>query len=223
MNPAKQNIIKQFGKEPETLDELAQCVIKMSSGIPCDHNKDKISEVVGFAWDISYDNNVSNSHNSPYGCLTNWGGDRVDFVGKILPTGYEGFSGRVWIRFKERICSSHTIPRQTLTYTGTGGAGSSGGPWAEISSAWWHRYGYGKAGPETTLTEPWCLSWDYKIFLLDWPLIAKCVELEKVWVALNDKPFIYNRKFKWEDPATKASDEEFIKQNRRKIPVPVNA
>ena len=58
MNLVKSNILKIFKKEPETLDELAQCVIAV-----IESNNVK---VIGFQWDIKF-GDVPNTHHSPVG------------------------------------------------------------------------------------------------------------------------------------------------------------
>ncbi len=71
-NPIKKNILKVFGKEPESLDELAKCVIAVINS-KLDRNKKEV-KVSGFAWDISYSELVRNTYSSPFGYDKNWRG-----------------------------------------------------------------------------------------------------------------------------------------------------
>jgi hypothetical protein len=96
MHPRKQHVLDVFGREPETLDELAYCTIKVIESVKADrwgHSKTtETCNVVGFSWDIR-DSMVSNSHSAPLDGVSNWGGKDG------LPTVYPGWTGRVWIRY----------------------------------------------------------------------------------------------------------------------------
>jgi hypothetical protein len=197
MTPTKQKILNIFGREPETLDQLAECTIAVI-------NSHIGTKVVGFQWDINYSKEVSNSHSSPEGYPQNWEGK------PSLPEYYGGWSGRVWIRYEKPLPSFVSDPfRATLTHTGTGGAGSYNGPWSKISSFHYGYYGH-KRLTAGDYPRPDCYSWDFKIFELDWPLLARAVEKAHVWSALSDTPWDRNHKYSWTDPKTYADDRKFM-------------
>lgn len=211
-NPIKQNILKVYGREPETLDELARCVIAV---IESQENGDifdrkrrtvpKFHKVLGFAWDVRYSDRVSNTHSSPEGYPHNWGGKEE------LPKGYPGWTGRVWIRYADESRSFGSTPfDKTLTHTGTGGFGSYDGPWKGIASARFKRYGHAQKVSKDAYPEPKVYSWDYRFYDLDWPLIARWVEKQKVWTELSGQPWDNSHKFTWTDSDTLISDSAFM-------------
>jgi hypothetical protein len=210
--PIKSNILKVYGREPETLDELARCVIAVIEGqengdISFDRrgSKRKLShyKVVGFAWDIRYSDLVSNTHSSPEGYPHN-------FMRKEeLPKGYSGWTGRVWIRYAEECRGFGGDPfAKTLTHTGTGGAGSYDGPWKNIASHRFKRYGFGQ--PKNAYPEPKVYSWDYRFYDLDWPKLAEMVSKQKMWAALKGQQWDNRHFFEWTDEETLAADATFI-------------
>lgn len=209
-SPIKQDILKIYGKEPETLDQLAQCVVKViESSIVRKHaDLDKGPNVVGFAWEISHRNLVSNSHSSPEGYDQNWGAK----PGK--PVGYPGWEGRVWIRLKSRprfrFCFSDHF-NNTLTYTSTGGHGSYNGPWSRVATTRFSKYGHGRGGAIAPVE---CYSWQYKIFDYDWPLVTKDFEMEKACSILRGD-VCYNpcHSYSWTDPTTLEQDNQFLSSN----------
>lgn len=193
--PIKANILKVYGRDPATLDELAECVVAVI-------NSQLADPVVGFAWDLVYSDRVSNSHSSPEGLPENFGG-RSD-----LPRGYPGFTGRVWIRYSGKPKSWGSDPfRLTLTHPGTGGAGSYSGPWAAICAARFHRYGHRQVAD--AYPEIHCYSWDYRLYLEDWPGIANWVEKQQMMSLLSGRPWQTSHKFGWTDPKVLAADAEF--------------
>jgi len=214
--PIKQNVLKVFGRDPRTMDELAQCVIAV---IESQQNRDpwykepgprskkprKTFEnirVLGFAWDIQR-GDVSNSHSSPEGMPQNFGRK------ESLPTYYPGWSGRVWIRYAEHPYSFGSSPfEKTLTHTGTGGAGSYDGPWRSICSAHYQRYGHVKGKDQ--YPNPQCFSWDYRIFDADWPSLVEQLEKERVWNQLAGKMAARQHRFEWTDPETLVEDSAFM-------------
>jgi hypothetical protein len=194
--PIKANILKVYGRDPATLDELAECVMAVI-------NSQAPVPVVGFAWDINYHEMVPNSHSSPEGLPDNFRNQ------DHLPKGYPGFSGRVWIRYGEEPESFGSDAfRRTLTHPGTGGFGSYSGPWTAIGTARFQRYGHRQipdAYPEINY-----YSWDYRIYLADWPALEQWVEQQQILSTLSGKPWQTSHKFNWTDPATLAADAEFM-------------
>jgi len=225
LHQKQQHIKDIYGKEPETLDELAEACIAVIG-----HNS---VPVVGFAWNIETDARVSNSHDAPVDGYTNWGGD--NHRGDVKS--YPGFRGRVWIRYETdpdfMRCSENF--NKTLTHTGSGGGGSYDGLWTNISTASYKTRFRKDPGNYRSkfiykYPAPKCYSWDYRIFQSDFP--ALCLmpgillsdeypafekeqdELE-IWHRLQGKyyrreKFTHHHAFKWEDPATKAKDIEFL-------------
>lgn len=198
----KSQILEIFGREPETLDELAQCVVAVIN-----HNigAKSLARVVGFAWDVRYSDKVSNTHHSPEGYSQNWGSRALG-----IPTGYPGWSGRVWIRYASYPANGFgSAPfEKTLTHPGTGGAGAYGGSWEKISHARWNRYGHKNSKDAYPAIE--CYSWDYKFYEFDWPELARWVEKQQIWSELSNKPLCLSHKFEWNDAAVAAADLQFI-------------
>jgi hypothetical protein len=210
--PRKEHILKTYGREPETLDELARCVIYMinsqENGDVFDRRKrsqPKMYKVAGFAWDVHYSDMVSNSHSSPEGYPQNWS-RKEDAV-----KGYPGWQGRVWIRYTEECRSFGSSPfEKTLTHTGTGGAGGYNGPWQAVAHHRWERYGNMRRVPKDVYPEIKHYSWDYRFYDLDWPLLAHWVEKQKMWAELSGQPWDNSHRFEWTDPEILAADAKFI-------------
>ena len=214
MNPIKQNILKVFSKEPTNLDELGRCIVAVLRNKRIAQGND----VVGLAWDITYTPHVSITHDAPYGVKTQWNRAK----GEDLRT-QPGWTGRVWIRFKKDYASfgSEHFP-STLSYTGTGGAGSYGGTLDRVGSEsvanahYLLRCKKAKHPLAKMINEPTLCSWDYKIFSEDWPgLVDVVVEIQQAQLMNtlannNAVPVKLNHKFFWKDEVTKQADEEFI-------------
>lgn len=210
MDKRKQYVLDTYGQEPSTLDQLAECVIAViESQKNWGHNNCKPAsryQVAGFAWNISF-GMVSNSHSCPVDGVTNWGRREPN-----TPVAYYGWNGRVWIRYKSAARGfGHDPFSATLTHTGTGGGGSYSGPFSAISLARFRRYGH--MPPQNAYPEVHCYSWDYRIFLDDWPGLKDHIEKEKIIAALSGVSYRPRpHKFNWIDPATAEADEAFIKE-----------
>lgn len=209
-SPAKQYILDAYGHEPNSLDDLARCVIAV---IEHQMNTDGFSrsrrvkqdpyKVLGFAWNIQYTDMVSNSHSAPVGYPQNWRGE------PNLPKGYPGWNGRVWIRYADPCRNFGSTPfSKTLTYTGTGGAGGYGGPWEAVSACRFQRYGY--RSEKNRYPEIHCYSWDYRFYEHDWPELSTWVEKQKILSVLSEKPWQRGHTFVWIDEETLAKDREFM-------------
>lgn len=221
----KDKIIAHYG-EPTDLDDLARCCIAMCETFnnvvqPRDRRRKRLPpeylKVVGFAWDVNFSEMISNSHSCPINGMENWGGYNSD---KGAPNGYPGFGGRVWMRWASHCNSFISDPmRLTLTYTGTGGGGAYNGPWEEVYSARYRRYGNHRQ-EEGQYPVIHCSSFDYRFYLSDWPLIEaeiekhqQEVEKQQMWAKLQNSwvpNFSMSHKFHWEDPVVKAADTAFI-------------
>jgi len=213
MHPKKKHIIDVYGKEPETLDELAQCVIavieaeKNTDNWPRKNSRTKNFKVDGFAWDIHWIDRVPNTHSSPINGIQNWEKE------PNKPFGYPGWTGRVWIRYKEEpVGFGSDAFARTLTYTGTGGAGGYQGPWEEIGAARFKRF-------ERSLTKAHysripSYSWDYRIYQSDWPIIDEKIRQDLMFHKLADTQMpAIRHKFLWQDPAMVISDTEFMAES----------
>lgn len=71
--------------------------------------------------DVSWSDSASNSHASPRGKHTNWGGRDLDKDGNPLPRGYPGFTGRIEYTMSHDIGFGSDIMRGLGVHTGTGG------------------------------------------------------------------------------------------------------
>jgi hypothetical protein len=207
MHPQKQKVIDIFGKDPASLQELAECTIAVINHTLA-NSKDETRpvHVVGFKWEIRYDKKVSNSHYAPLSGTTNWGGRKSEGT----PLGYPGWQGRVWIRFSvgPHLFGSNGF-RQTLTYPGTGGWGADDGPWKHISSMFYRKYG-SRPGKNTAINGPACYSWDYRFFEDDFPALRQWREKQELFPALQNQKWNDTHIFEWNDPATVEADNMFL-------------
>ena len=222
IHPKQQFIKDTYGKEPESLDEIAQACIAVI---------DKVckSSVIGFAWNVAYERNVSNSHNGPVAGHSNFGGRNSKANGV---RSYPGFYGRVWIRFTGagEFMSLSDHFEKTLTYTGSGGGGAYDGLWSEVCSA---AYRSRNKNGMHNYPEPHCFSWDYRFFASDFlgiqdTIVAEIAahelaEDEKyIWAELNTeyykrKEFALRHRFEWENPTVKEADAAFIQHYRQNL------
>lgn len=196
--PKKQNILDVFGRDPENMDELGHCVIAMLN-----QNKDGVS-VVGFKWDVTHHDLVSNTHSSPEGRPQN-------FMCKTgLPSGYPGWTGRVWVRYSRQMSGfGNDSFYRTLTHTGTGGGGSYGGPFTNIANAHYLRHGHNISS--SAYPRPEIFSWDYKFYDEDWPAVTESIEREMTYNTLAGiNTNTIQHKFEWYDPVTLTKDAEFM-------------
>lgn len=207
IKPIKENILKVYGREPKTLDELAQCVIKViesqeNSGYR--NPEFRNHKVLGFSWDIRRSETVSNSHSAPEGYPQNFNRD------ESLPTSYPGWVGRVWIRYHDYpdSFSSSGVFKKTLTHTGTGSSGAYDGIFTPIAHARYIRYGL--TNPKDCYPEVYCYSWDYRFYDLDWPEIAKDHTQRKIIHYLGGPKSVDRHSFSWIDPETKHRDDAFM-------------
>lgn len=209
----KNRMLEIWGGEPQTLDELAQCVIAVincQSQSRWNPKSSKLVRVAGFQWDVHW-SDVSNGHECPINGQTNWEGRD-----KTAPRSYLGWAGRVWIRYDPGPETFGSDPfRATLTYTGTGGFGGYGGPWERISQARYEAHGHG-CSPDF-YPEPKIYSWDYRFFAADWPGPGGVIEKQQMWDRLGDKPSQqFHHRFLWEDPEIREKDHEFMRQRHGK-------
>lgn len=181
LQECKNRFVKRYG-EPSNFDELGHALIKHAS---IQSNQ----KVVGLKFDVTGRKNVSNSHNCPINGVENWWRE------KDLPLGYPGWIGRVWIRLDSSPMSFGSDAfLHSLTYTGTGGAGSYDGPWKQVNAV--------KKIP--------IYSWDWLLFESDWPLLKQYMEKIIVTNTLSGKTFDKRFVFQWNDPSVEKSDDNLI-------------
>ena len=193
IHPIKQKILNIYGHEPQSLDQLAECVIAVAN---------TRNTVLGFKWSMFKSHRVSNSHCAPLNGISNWAKNADK------PTGYPGWNGRIWIRYAKIDSFSNDPLQETLTHTGTGGSGGYDGPWQKLATARYEHFGkpfYDKAGKYVFPIEPRIYSYDYKFFDHDWPEIYK-YELFK----LIKNSRITHHEFEWYDEATVNAADEFL-------------
>lgn len=207
-HPKKKNFLKlSGGVDPATLDELFECIkaVMINSG----------TKLTGLAFDIRYAE-VSTSHDAP---LLFDRSKLKNYEFPLLP----GFSGRVWARYDskpENTWGSDPFS-PTLSYTGTGGYGSYEGPWLGISKSIYHLYrmaGNSTKGPLTlkcgNVPDSYLhfYSYDYRLFLDDFPEIRKTIDEMLVLHKLGGGgvPYRQNTHFEWNDPSTKLFDSAIM-------------
>jgi hypothetical protein len=200
MNPRKKKWLDIVGYEPKTLDELGNGVCAVIQ-----HNLGKRARLEGLKWDVSYSPGVSNYHNCPFDGVKNWGNEYPE-----RPSAYPGFAGRVWARYSNDPGGFGDVLFQgTGTHTGTGGYGAYSGPWQEITSEYYRHSGR-KAGP-------YCLSWDYKFFIQDWPLVGKNLEREFTMKRLKEERLTKVHTFEFYDTAAHKEDARFIAERQKEL------
>lgn len=201
---AKQRLLKLWGREPHSLDDLGHCTIAVINRFLRSQIPRRPRRVVGFSWNVSHTDAVSNSHECPIDGVTNWD------VDLNYPCGYPGWSGRVWVRYDREIgCFGSDPFRPTLTYTGTGGAGGYGGPWSQLNSV---RYEHYRRTGDRSLADLPIYSWDYRFFDADWPDLCKGYLLDM----LRDDNRWRIHSFRWADPEVEAQDDEFLRKHKEK-------
>ena len=201
--PRKKHVLDIYGREPETLDDLARCVIAVIERETYYRAGGREGcKVLGFAWDITYNDHVSNSHSAPVGYPTNFS----PFQNPGRPTGYPGWQGRVWIRFEYWPTFGSAAFERTLTHTGTGGGGAYNGPWTKVS----HSHFSSPREIKDQYPEPQIYSWDYRLYELDWPGIKVWREQQELIDRLSGTNRCVSHNFQWTDPDTARRDLELI-------------
>ena len=208
MNILKQQALNIYGNEPETMNELAKCVIAIiNSNLASEGNK-----VIGFVWELRSSICVSNSHAAPLGKERNWDGHKIN-----VPKGYPGMVGRIWIRYnKDNTGFSSTPFENTLTHTGTGGSGHYNGIWRRIVNGRYKQFMAKRRtlnGYENFNSHVHCYSWDYTIFADDWPVIDNFAGKQQTFDLIKTgKIQEIKHYFEWNDPDTIEDDNKFLKQ-----------
>lgn len=193
----RDQLFEKFG-EPTDLDELAIWVQKVI---------EQVIPVTGFAWSVTYNPEVSNSHSRPILGVENFRRN-PEFA-----QGYPGFYGRVWIRYGEYPRSFGSAPfTETFTHTGTGGIGAYDGPWATACRNW-YRLSQISTGPavfsENSNYKPHCFSWDYRFYLEDFPAVRKYIEQQQlIHVLKHGRIQDINHKYIYTDPDAQSRDAE---------------
>ena len=180
-------VLNLYGKEPETMSEVAEAIILLANDNVKSIDREKQDlKLIGFKWELTYSNQVSNSHNCPILGITNW--RHSDHPER--PTSYPGFFGRLWVRYNQEPKSFGSRPiDKTCLHTGTGGIGHYNGcPWKD-------------AATKEIKVIPF--SWDVKLFINDWPKIEEQIVMLKL---VSDTETFRRHVYIWEDPETLATD-----------------
>lgn len=203
IHPDKQRIIDIYGKDPESLDELFEAIIQVINAHDCrSYFRKGDFKVAGLAWNIMLHEKVSNSHERPLNGVTNFNRD-ID-----KPLGYQGYSGRVWIRYKNNPPTFGSEPfADTLTYPGTGGGGDYGGVWSPASTKYFRLFGNKKS---KEFNQPHVYSWDYRFFLDDFPKLYDFIYKDKNWHILQGKQWTGNHIKQWTDPEILEHDKKLM-------------
>jgi len=186
-HPKKKSAMQVYGKDPASFDEFFEMTIALMN-----HELDGKATVVGLAMQVQYYDNISNSHSAPLIGVENF--NRSQSGNKDLPTGYKGFSGRIWYRLSNSVSGfGSDVMRNALSYTGTGGGGAYNGPWQGISG----RYYKAPSRLRRNLTSPELFSYDYKIFIDNFPAWrdgdANQVKLAEEFVVHKGKLYEYDK------------------------------
>lgn len=149
---------------------MGQCVV---ANINYHASIDRVPfKLTGLKWKISYNHKIAITHSAPLGVNNNF------VMDPKYPRYYAGFQGRIWLRYdKQPSFGSWHIFDNTVTYTGTGGAGNYDGPFKRSE------------------TEYPC-SYYYNFYLLDWPMIFS----NEIFMAnLMNEEFNMDHEFYWDE------------------------
>lgn len=237
-HPRKKRALAIYGKPVTTMDDIGYLTIAVLNQQDNDERiynlegKQHISYAqrklvcVGLKWTLTRSDRVSNSHSGPLLGYSNWNNDYEDGV-----RNYPGWEGRVWVRYAQPREGFGKTFEEAMSFTGTGGWGAYDGPWTNVSSSRYRTFGQDRNGIASRYPEVACYSYDYRMYESDWPEIAHLwpqhiaayeaqVDQIKKDNLLNTiktvrMPFIgpmapLTHVFFWEDPATKAKDEDFL-------------
>ena len=183
------------------------------------HEITKISnaQVLGLAFDMSWHESVSNTHSAPRGGVTNWGGRETFSDGSPKPTGYPGWSGRVWVRYsghRRNGCYLGSDPFSgSGMHTGTGGWGAYNGPWQPACTAYHklrlhnnRKYSRKVRG----IQEPVCYSWDCRAYASDFPELLEAFNMERAMLKLQGTGSLPTFDFEYTDVETQLQDHSMI-------------
>jgi hypothetical protein len=218
IHPRRQRLIDLFGHDPLSLDEIAQAaIVVINDNVrrpDSFYRYDGNNKVIGFAWDLTHSNKVSNTHHAPLNGQTNWGG-----MNPSAGNGYPGWEGRIWVRFKQAPKSfSDDTFLDTLIHPYCGGGGTYDGLWKPVSTLVYETYGH-KRPTGLRIPSTHFYSYQFMLFDSDFPQ-AKDIEDHKklvTWNTLQDKQTAAARhSFKWEDQATLKFDKEFMAEFKKR-------
>lgn len=183
----------------EFLDDFA---VKVMNNVNTEMgNEENQNRLTGFAWYITYNNMVSNTHSCPKNGVHNF----MFFSDK--PRGYPGFEGVIWYRTEkehEPDNPFHKFPN-SLIHTGSGGEGYS-------HDLWSYYYHYDMRSREDC---PKFFSYKYELrfYLMDFPELESMIENERIFCYLKNRDFSISHKFEWIDEETRQRDEAFIQKH----------
>ena len=209
----KQKQLKITGIDPTNIKELFESVKRSIN-----HNLKQYPgvDLIHLHMFLAYKPLISNFNNKP---LT---GVYSNALGDSVPNGYEGFVGNINFRISGIIQGfGSSLLNDSLTYTGTGGAGNYG-MHKEIASIYYNAPNELKK----QYPRPETYGFDYTVFLDDFPkLTEELIEYKKEYekyeemvtaAIIADKikpspPPIPKRSYRWSDPIWEEKDKNFIK------------
>lgn len=186
------------------INEFAEIIIQRAND-----NLPKDNRVVGFAFDLAWGNRIRNSHDCPKSGVTNFTGREKFPDGTLKPSSYQGWQGRVWIRYCKDIKTVGSGPLEgTGLHTGTGGFGHYNGPWHQVSTAIIKMRiikGFGQG----CWTEVSIYSWDCRVFADDFPELLEQQQLKMIDEKLSGAtPVAWQ--YRWTDPEVEKQDFEIL-------------
>lgn len=166
--------------------------------------RDQDNSLLGLCFRVNYSDQVSNTHSCPRNGVTNWNKH------SHKPTGYPGFSGRVWARYAHKVSGfGSDVFSGTDCHTGTGGCGGYEGPWETLISQYWKARRALPKSKQKTLAEPVCFSWDVKIFLDDWTTdFQELFEAQQMMCEIKKEPMPTSAR--WFVDLTPESDNQIL-------------
>lgn len=194
VHPVKQRILDIYGGEPQTFDELCECVIQVVNHYEC--RREPKNQLIGFACRYSYNRQVAATHSAPLGHRINW----------QSPEKFPALTGRVWLRYADQQRSE--LGGVALVHTGTGGFGGYSGPWEGAAYHYYGLFGYEKHKDQ--FHRPMIYSYDSKIWLEDWPGIASDIEHEILTSCLKAQDIFLNYRYEWSNDWVKDHDQRLM-------------
>jgi hypothetical protein len=189
----------------ETLDEFGLWVIDAINKDLYNETPRKKNRLLGFHWNIQYNEFVRNTHSAPVNGVHNFS------CSPDKPIGYPGFSGRVTFRTEKDAFPSR-FPT-ALVYTGTGGSGHIYPEWHEI---WllYHNNVDKIRKQKLPIPNVFSYGYEFKFYLMDNPHLEKVIQDERILFLLENentgRKFQVNHSFVWVDEKTSKKDKILI-------------
>lgn len=187
-----QDLFDKHG-EPSTINGIGNFILKACG-----------DKLVGLQLDMRFIESVSNTHHAPIGKPRNWHSNPE------LPKGYPGYYGRIWLRASDTVphnafhCSDMLSSSScAIGNIGDGGYGPYGGMWENV-----YNTAYRLQRKNIEAKSPRCYSYDYRIFVEDFPSLWAQYLTDCLAGEITTKSFT----FAWTDPITMEQDQQLLQK-----------